>query len=269
MKKLLVTGGSGLLGQALAKRLRPDYRLRSLSLVAADNYDETRVGSVSDPAAVVDAVAGCDAIIHLAWVHSPDVSFEETLEVNYRGTVLLMEEAHRQGVSHVVFASSNHGWGFHPRSAAPLPPTAAPRPDGWYGISKIWGEAVMAFFADACGMTTTSLRIGSCFDDVTDERQTHMWLSFDDLEQLVRLSLARSGPGHLALNAIGECDAPFFDTSQAKAMGFVPKDRALENLRSPEIAGQAPPDGIFGRAMGGSFAAANFRADIAAWESKS
>lgn len=269
MTKILITGGTGTLGQALAQRLRPEFTLRSLARSTAENYDEAACGSIDDPAAVAEAVAGCDAIIHLACAYKTEISFEETLDVNYRGTILLMEEARKQGVAHVIFASSNHGWGFYPRSAAPLPETAPPRPDGWYGISKIWGEAVMAFYADAYGMSTTSLRIGSCFADVADERQTHMWLSFDDLEQLIRLSLARKGPGHRALNATGACQEPFFDISQAQEMGFSPKDRPEDHYRSPEIAQQSPPKGIFGRAMGGGFVAANFKADIDAWESNS
>ncbi|RDW14735.1 NAD-dependent epimerase/dehydratase family protein [Paracoccus thiocyanatus] len=269
MRRLLVTGGAGILGRALAERGIAGWRLRSLARSHPADYPadaETVEGDLCDPQAVRRAVAGCDAVLHLACRYADDIGFAETLAVNYHATLDLMEAAAEAGIRNVVFASSNHVQGFFPRSAAPLSETAQVRPDGWYGVSKIWGEAVMALYADTRGMTTTSLRIGSSCAQVMDERQFHMWLGFDDFAQLVRLSIERQGPGHAVLNAVGDCEGAFFDNSRAKAMGYAPRQNPRDHLSDPSIPGAAPQGGIFGRSLGGGFARANFKADLELWE---
>ena len=269
MKRLLVTGGAGILGRALAERGLPGWQIRSLARSHPQDYPghvECIEGDLCDAAIVARAVADCDAILHLACRYANDITFTETLDVNYHGTLGLMEAALAAGVQNVVFASSNHVQGFHPRSAAPLAETAPVRPDGWYAVSKVWGEAVMALYADAHGMTTTSLRIGSSCAQVMDERQFHMWLGFDDFVQLVQLSIERQGPGHVVLNAVGDCERAFFDNGAAKTLGYQPRQNPRDNLSDPAIPGTAPSKDIFGRSIGGGFARENFKADLAAWE---
>lgn len=269
MKRLLVTGGAGILGRALAERGLPGWQIRSLSRSHPADYPapvERIDGDLCDRDTVACAVADCDAVLHLACRYANDITFAETLDVNYHGTLGLMEAARTAGVKTVVFASSNHVQGFHPRSAAPLSETDPVRPDGWYAVSKVWGEAVMALYADAHGMTTTSLRIGSSCAQVMDERQFHMWLGFDDFAQLVRLSIERQGPGHAVLNAVGACEGAFFDTAAARALGFRPRQNPRDHLSDPAIPGAAPGRDIFGRSIGGGFARDNFKADLAAWE---
>lgn len=268
MRRLLITGAAGGLGQGLLDHLRPCYALRLLDMAPIGHLlpgDEAVTGDLSDPALASHSVAGCDAVLHLAAVHGLTISFEETLAANYRGVLNLMDAARSQGIRPVVFASSNHGWGFHPRGAAPLPVLAPPRPDGWYAVSKIWGEAVMALYGDAHGMVTTSLRIGNCGPDVPDERRSHMWISFRDLAALINLSLARKGPGHKAVFACADCDDPFFDTGEAKALGFRPQDHPSDHLAHADVARQVPPKGMAGLAIGGAFAAAAFTANPEEW----
>jgi hypothetical protein len=69
-------------------------------------------------------------------------------------------------------------------------------------------------------------------------------------------------PGIAPSFATADCAAPFFDNSGAKALGFVPTDRPEDHLSDPSIAGLAPEGGVFGLAMGGSYAATNYRADV-------
>lgn len=193
-KTLLVTGAAGLVGTGIRAHLAETYDLVLFTRrMIEDLPDGCRLtfGDMTDPNSIDKAVKSCDAVLHLAAVHGLTISFEETLEVNYRGTIALMDAVVRHNVSHVVFASSNHGWGFYPISETPLAETAPPRPDGWYAINKIWAEAVMAYYADAHGLVTTSLRIGNANTHVLDERRTHMWLSYRDFAALVRTCVER------------------------------------------------------------------------------
>jgi uronate dehydrogenase len=271
MKRLLITGAKGIVGTGLRESLAETYRLR-LSVRSAKGLDlgphEVVEGDISDAEAIDRAVQGSDAILHLAASYALSIPLEETLDVNYLGLAQLMDAAVRHKVRHVVFASSNHGWGFYPRTRAPLADTAPPRPDGWYGVSKIFGEAVMAYYGDAHDMATTSLRIGNCGPDVPDERCRHMWISFRDLSALVKLAIEREDVGHRAVFATADCAAPFFDNASAKAMGFVTRDHPDEHLRHPGVAEEPPVPGIAGLSMGGGFPAANFRGDLEEWRTR-
>lgn len=266
--RLLVTGANGIVGTGLRPYLEQAWELR-LAVREEDPALEgcdVVAGDIAAPEVIARAVRGCDAILHLAAVHGTGIGFAETLDVNYAGLVALMDAAVGEGIGPVVFASSNHGWGMWPRRATPLADTAPPRPDGWYGVSKVFGEAVMALYGDLHGMTTTSLRIGNCGPAVEDERRRHMWISFRDLAQLVELSLRRAGPGHVALFATADCDTPFFRTETGAGLGFVTRDRPDDNLADPAILRQPPDPGIAGAAVGGGYAEANFRADRTRWE---
>jgi uronate dehydrogenase len=271
MKRLLITGAKGIVGTGVRAPLAEAFRLRLAVRSAAGlnlGPHEIVEGDISEAEMLDRAVAGCDAILHLAASYALSIPLEGTLDVNYRGLARLMDAAVRHGVRNVVFASSNHGWGFYPRAQAPLADTAPPRPDGFYGISKIFGEAVMAYYADAHGMATTSLRIGNCGPDVPDERCRHMWISFRDLAALVQLAVEREDTGHRAVFATADCATPFFDNASAKAMGFVTRDHPDDHLRDPAVADAAPAAGIAGLSLGGGFPAANFRADLEEWRNR-
>lgn len=265
--KLLITGANGIVGRGLRDRLAEQFTLRlSMREQASDvGGFEVVVGDIADPDIVARAVEGVDAILHLAAVHGVNIQFEETLDVNYLGLVALMEAAVRHKVRHVIYASSNHGWGFWPRNATPLAETAPPRPDGWYGVSKIFGEAVMAYYGDAYGLATTSLRIGNCGPDVPDERRWHMWISFSDLARLVSRVVERRSPGHMSMFATAPCDTPFFETAGLTELGFQCADDPDQNLADPQIRSASPDPGMAGLAVGGGYAEANFAADIEAW----
>lgn len=269
-RRVLITGAAGLVGRGIRPFLRPEFALRltDRAPAGATGGEEEVQGDLADPAFVRDMVAGCDAVVHLAASHGETIAFPATLAVNYSATCNLMEAAAANGIRQVVFASSNHGWGFYPRHATPLPTEAPPRPDGWYGVSKIWGEAVMALYGDAHGMATTSLRIGNCGADVPDERRRHMWISFRDLAALTALALRRADAGHRAIFATADCARPFFDNSAAAALGFVTRDRPEDHLADPSLATAAPAPGIFGLSVGGGYAEANFRADLKEWSER-
>jgi uronate dehydrogenase len=258
-QRLLITGAAGLLGRELSRRLRDTFDLILLDRAAITSApgDVVVVGDLGDRAVLLPALEGAQAVLHLACRFGETMTFADSLDTNYLATLALYEAAVAAGVTDMVFASSNHGWGFYPRAAAPLGDAAPPRPDSWYGVSKIWSEAVLSYLADCHGIRATSLRIGNCGPDVPDERRTHMWISFDDLAQLVRLALARTDCGHRAVFATADCDAPFFDNSGARALGFITRDRPEDNLSDPAIASHPPAEGIVGEVLGGSYAAAS------------
>lgn len=256
MGRILITGALGLVGSGIRPVLRVQNDMVLFSRQPPDQLAENEVsviGDVADRDAVFKACEGCSGVIHLAASHGFSISFEETLDANYRGTINVLDAAVENGVQHAIFASSNHGWGFYEKAKTPVQNAASPRPDGWYGISKIWGESVMAYYADAYGLSTTSLRIGNTSESVADERRTHMWMSYRDMAGLMETCLQRRDGTHQAFFATTDCKAPYFDSSGVTRSGFSPKDPPEQNLSSDFRPEKDRHDRI-----GGDFVAANF-----------
>lgn len=251
--KLVVTGAGGAVGTGLRPYLRTRCALHLMARRPPDDAspDETwHIADITDADAVGRAMEGADAVLHLACVHGYSIGFEETLDANYRGTIAVYDAAMSARAKHLVFASSNHGWGFRKAGDTPIAPQALPVPDGWYGISKIWGEAVTAYYAEAFQVSGTSLRIGHANTFVPTAREGRMWVSFRDLAALILLVIDKPSVGHRALWATVDGDAPFFDNGEARALGWVPQDRpGRPQGDTPE---PGPDDDI-----GGAFARAN------------
>ncbi|KAF1020404.1 MAG: Uronate dehydrogenase [Paracidovorax wautersii] len=108
---LLITGAAGSVGSALRPLLRRHYTLRLLDRhpIAETVENEHAIAcDLTDRNAVLAAVAGADAIVHLACAHGPAIRYDETVEPNYHATLYLLEAAQRHAVSRFVFASSHH-----------------------------------------------------------------------------------------------------------------------------------------------------------------
>ena len=147
--------------------LRPALRdgleeLRLSDLQAPDDLraPETFVAAdLTDKDAVQRAVDGVDAVVHLGAV--PDEApFEEIAGPNLHGAFHVFEACRRAGVKRVVFASSNHASGMYP-VGVPLDGDQPPRPDGLYGASKVFGEALGRMYVERFGLSVVCLRIGS------------------------------------------------------------------------------------------------------------
>src|SRR5690606_33034266 len=119
---LLVTGAAGRVGTALRPYLRRSYDLRLHDRVAAPaplDGETVVVGDLASYGAVRAAVAGVDAVLHLACVHGLDLRFEDSLDANFTGVVNLLDALREHDVKRLVYASSHHVLGLHPIASFP------------------------------------------------------------------------------------------------------------------------------------------------------
>jgi uronate dehydrogenase len=163
MKTVLITGAAGGIGtrlRSLMKGMYGELRLSDRVRPADLRNDESFVqGELGDLAAVEKMVEGVDGIVHLGGV-SVERPWDEIHPANIVGCYNLFEAARRKGVQRVIFASSNHTIGFYPRTRR-IGTDVTLRPDGYYGVSKAFGEAIGALYAYKHGMRVTCLRIGN------------------------------------------------------------------------------------------------------------
>ena len=193
-RRLVITGGGGRIATAIRPLLRQQYRILLLDVrepPTALDGDEFIKSDIVSLAEMESALAGADAVLHLAGNPSTSVTWEEMRTANIEGTRSVYEAARRQGVKKVVFASTNHVMGFYNVEGAwPIDTVSAIRPDSLYGVSKAFGEALGRYYSDAFGMSMICLRIGWFTPtDPTSKALGPLWISARDLAQIVTLCL--------------------------------------------------------------------------------
>ncbi|OZI67389.1 NAD-dependent dehydratase [Bordetella genomosp. 11] len=250
-----MTGAAGGLGKVLRERLKPYAGILRLSdiadLGAAQPGEEIVIGDLADPDAVERMVRGADAIVHMGGV-SVERPFDEILPANIQGVYNLYEAARKNGVRRVVFASSNHVIGFY-RQGQVIDADVPVRPDGYYGISKAFGENLSRFYFDRYGIETVCLRIGSSFPEAKDRRMMVTWLSYDDLTHLIAQSLFTPCVGHTIVYGASANRDSWWDNSRAAHLGFQPKDTSEQFRAKVETQPPLSPDDPAARYQGGAF----------------
>ncbi|WP_394743194.1 NAD-dependent epimerase/dehydratase family protein [Natronococcus roseus] len=180
-QNVLITGPHGEAGQALRKHLvgKDKYEFTFLDLQDHPEYD-TYVADISDYDAIRPAFDGQDAVIHLAAQSDAGATFEEVIEPNIVGTNNVIEAAADAGVEKVIFASSQRVMGLYEEDHAPalfdeeyplvLDHETLPKPDGYYGATKMFGEHIGRVKAREPGPPSQffSIRISSVRPDPYD-----------------------------------------------------------------------------------------------------
>jgi len=241
-ERLLLTGAAGGLGRVLRPRLKAYCKTLRLSdhvaLGSAAAGEELVVAKLEDRPAIDALLEGVDAVVHLGGV-SVEGPFDPIAQANIIGVYNLYEAARRHGVRRVVFASSNHVTGFY-RQDQVISPRDPMRPDGFYGISKAFGENLSRFYFDRYGIETACLRIGSSFPAPKDRRMLATWMSYDDLERLVVACLSAPLLGHTVIYGMSRNARSWWDNTSAAHIGFMPLDsserfRAELEARQPTL----------------------------------
>jgi UDP-glucose 4-epimerase len=166
-KRILVTGGAGMIGSALVDRLLEDNEVvvvDDLSNGIRDSVPEKATfieGDITDETVVADAVtADLDAVFHLAadkYVNSDRP--REQMEVNETMTFNVLERMDDVGVDNILFTSSSTVYGEAPM---PTPEDYAPlEPISVYGASKLAEEGLLSVYAHSHDVTVWNVRFAN------------------------------------------------------------------------------------------------------------
>jgi uronate dehydrogenase len=265
MQQILLTGAKGGVGTMLRPLLRGHYPTVVLSdrepiedLASNERFIRAEL---TDPAALAAACEGIDGIIHLGGF-SVEGPWETIHSANIVGLWNLYEAARAAGVKRVIFASSNHAMGFYRRRDR-IGVDEPVRPDSRYGVSKAFGEAVGAFFADKHGLRVMSIRIGNVGPKPLDKRRLSIWLHPDDLFQLCRIGLEHPDMHHAIVYGESLNERSWWDNRTAYRLGYAPEHRAEDHAEAALRAqAELPPDPIGDLFQGGTFCSMEYAGDL-------
>ena len=226
--RVLITGAAGALGkqlrksgQTLAKHVRLTDIVPSTDLAA---HEEDRPCNLDDMTAIMQAVEGCDCIVHLG-AKASEGTWDEVLHSNIIGTYNIYEAARRHGVKRIVYASSIHAVGYYERNHT-IDAKVPTRPDSLYGVSKTFGENLASYYFDKFGIESACLRIGTSIAEPKDRRHLITWISYGDMRRLVQCCLEAPRVGFLVCLPTSDNSASFWDNRAASVLGFRPQDSA-------------------------------------------
>jgi nucleoside-diphosphate-sugar epimerase len=194
--RILITGSSGHLGDALVRVLGEDgHDIVGLDILPSPST--TALGSIADRERVRACMAGVDAVLHAATLHKPHVashSRQEFVDVNITGTLALLEEAVAAGVGRFVFTSTTSAFG---RALTPPPGAPAawitedvvPIPRNVYGATKTAAEDLCELVHRDHGLPVLVLRTSRFFPEPDDRDEVRA--AYDDANLKVNELLYR------------------------------------------------------------------------------
>jgi UDP-glucose 4-epimerase len=221
--RILVTGSSGHLGEALVRTLRDAAAAAPHELVTVDvtpsSFTQT-VGSIADRGVARACMRGVDAVLHTATLHKPHVAThprQAFVDTNVTGTLNLLEEAAAAGVRAFVFTSttSTFGHALVPPPGAPaawITEDVRPVPKNIYGVTKVAAEDLCELFHRSHGLACLVLRTSRFFPEADDDPAARA--AFDDANLKVNEYL------HRRADVQDVVDAHLLAVEKAPAIGF-------------------------------------------------
>ncbi|URN95822.1 MAG: NAD(P)-dependent oxidoreductase [Candidatus Pristimantibacillus lignocellulolyticus] len=221
-KKVVVTGGSGMLGRWVVKHLvEHGYNVLNVDTRQPEEaICPTLIVDLEDLGQTYGALADAYAVIHMAAIPRagmlpPEVTFRN----NVMSTYNVLEAASGLGIKKVVVASSESSYGIcfavHPFGPqyVPMDEEHPQLPQDSYGLSKVVGELTADMFHRRSGIQVVSLRLGNVIPpewyeqfpswiNNPEERERILWSYIDtrDAAEACRLAIEAEGLGSVALN---------------------------------------------------------------------
>ena len=244
LDRIVLTGAAG----ALGSRLREPLSRMARTLVSTDIRDAPEAlgeneswvaADLADLAAVEALMEDATVAVHFG-AAADEAPWDTILPANILGAYNVWEAAHRAGARRVVYASSIHAVGMHPKTTR-IGVDAPHRPDTFYGLSKCFAEDLGRLFWEKRGLECVLLRILSCTEPVANARALGSWLSYADLVRLVARAVDTPVVGCTTVYGVSANDRAPVSNAGAAHLGYRPQDNA-EAFAERILAGAAPAD---------------------------
>src|SRR5258707_2003124 len=188
--RVLVTGSSGHLGEALVRTLRRlNHEVVRIDLL--ESPFTTCTGSITERGLVQSCRPGVQVVFQAATLHKPHVvthSRKDFIDTNITGTLHLLEEAVTAGVESFVFTSTTSVFGdaLAPPAGAPaawVTEEIGPVPKNIYGVTKAAAEDLCQLFYRNQRLACVILRTSRFFPEPDDDKSVRA--AFADENQKV------------------------------------------------------------------------------------
>ncbi len=231
MKKVLVTGASGEIGTIIREDLADRYDLVPVARRRLPELPSRQIDISSDYDGLLDAMRGCDTVVHLAYVEEDPGTvanlamvknvYRAALESSLRPRLVMASSIHAVG-GHLDWSKGHRG--------VRLADDCRLFPNGIYGAFKCYME-VMGEFHASLGLEVVVLRFGGVRRDdriVDEPGYRALWLSRRDCAQIVALAIDADLPRNFVrIFAISDNADAVHDISGARELlGYEPKDGA-------------------------------------------
>lgn len=269
--QIAVTGAAGRVGEYVVA----DLIAHGHAVVAVDVADPPpsdaafRRANIEDTDSLVEALAGCEAVVHLAAIAEEGIlSADATFRLNAQGTVNCLEAAERAAVSRFVLASSEAVLGFAYRTREmkpdyfPIDEDHPLRPQDSYGLSKVAAEEACRAWTRRGALSTVCIRPCYCWgiglgdealmslqDPAAHYRSLWVYIHLRDIARAYRLACETKDLDHETFYVVAsdirsgvptaELVERFYPAVPLKRpMG--PSDALIANDRAREVLGFEP-----------------------------
>ena len=257
-RPVLLTGACGTIGRLLVGRLAVlGWSLRTTDIVPFPGelppQASFELADLEDRDAVQRLAEGCGLILHFGGV-STEQSFEAILGPNFRGCFHIYEAARRER-ARVVFPSSVHAVGLYERTEI-LDHDCPLRPDGYYGLSKAYGELMARMYWEKHAVESVLIRIGSVLPDVPDERILSTWISHADFVRLIQRCAVAEDVACSVIWGASNNRRSFWRRDARQRIGWEPLDSSDGQIE--RVRGRVTNDPVAERYQGGKFVSVDF-----------
>tara|TARA_B100001971_G_C18237414_1_gene568293 strand:- start:979 stop:1908 length:930 start_codon:yes stop_codon:yes gene_type:complete len=167
MSSILITGGAGFIGSAVAKELiSQGHKVKTLDLAVLKNVGYHKMGSILDPYSVTTQMRGSDYVIHLAaalGVKRTEARRLECLYINIQGMVNVLEACVKNNVKKIVFTSSSEVYGNQKK--VPISEESPVNPISNYAITKLVGEEYLRAYHEAYSLDYSVVRLFNIYGE--------------------------------------------------------------------------------------------------------
>ncbi|MFC1712506.1 NAD-dependent epimerase/dehydratase family protein [Candidatus Poribacteria bacterium] len=263
LKKVLVTGATGQIGNAVFMRLKEQPEKYDVYALDRSATFSTRVPKswmldipeerlylceLTDMEGLQRAVQGMDVVVHLAADPSPN-TWESVLNSNIIGAYNAFEACRQAGVSRIIAASSitvSDGYTEEepykailekryedvPANFPKVSPDIPAKPRSLYASSKVWCESLARTYSNRYDMSCIAIRIGQVERDrPRPPRGASIFVSVRDIVQIFELCINADESLQFGIfYGMSNNDWRWVDIEHARdVLGFVPQDRAEDS----------------------------------------